>query len=65
MRRRVLEPGAVWRNPPKLVHALEALDDSVVLEVSTPELHDVIRLEDRYERHTTPHRPEDDEQPEG
>jgi mannose-6-phosphate isomerase len=32
------------------VHRMEALDDSVFLEVSTPELDDVIRLEDRYGR---------------
>jgi len=32
------------------VHRMEALEDSVFLEVSTPELDDVIRLEDRYGR---------------
>lgn len=32
------------------VHRMEALEDSVILEVSTPELDDVIRLEDRYGR---------------
>jgi hypothetical protein len=31
-------------------HCIEALEDSVVLEVSTPELDDVIWLEDRYGR---------------
>ncbi len=50
MRRRELAPGAVWRNPPGIVHTIEALEDSVILEVSTPELHDVIRIEDRYGR---------------
>ncbi len=50
MRRRVLEPGAAWRNAPKVVHTIEALEDSVILEVSTPELHDVVRIEDRYGR---------------
>jgi hypothetical protein len=29
---------------------MEALEDAVLLEVSTPELDDVIRLEDRYGR---------------
>jgi hypothetical protein len=29
---------------------MEALEDSVILEVSTPELDDVVRLEDRYGR---------------
>jgi mannose-6-phosphate isomerase len=32
------------------VHRMEAVQDSVFLEVSTPELDDVIRLEDRYGR---------------
>ncbi|HTZ63267.1 MAG TPA: cupin [Solirubrobacteraceae bacterium] len=50
MRRRELAPGAVWRNRPGIVHTMEALEDSVILEVSTPELHDVIRIEDRYGR---------------
>jgi len=57
MRRRALEPGAAWRNPPKVVHTIEALGDSVILEVSTPELHDVVRLADRYGREVeAPHR---------
>ena len=43
-------PGAVWRNKPGLVHTIEALDDAVVVEVSTPELDDVVRLVDRYGR---------------
>ena len=32
------------------VHRMEALEDSVMLEVSSPELDDVVRLEDRYGR---------------
>jgi mannose-6-phosphate isomerase-like protein (cupin superfamily) len=32
------------------VHRMEAIEDSVLLEVSTPELDDVVRLEDRYGR---------------
>jgi mannose-6-phosphate isomerase len=32
------------------VHRVEALEDTVILEVSTPHLDDVIRLEDRYGR---------------
>jgi mannose-6-phosphate isomerase-like protein (cupin superfamily) len=43
-------PGAVWRNEPGVVHTIEAIEDSVVLEVSTPELGDVVRLADRYGR---------------
>jgi len=43
-------PGQVIEIPPDTVHRMEALDDSVILEVSTPELDDVVRLEDRYGR---------------
>ena len=35
---------------PGLIHRMIALEDADVLEVSTPELDDVIRLEDRYGR---------------
>jgi mannose-6-phosphate isomerase len=47
---RVLEPGQSWRNEPGTIHSIEALEDSVVFEVSTPHLDDVIRLRDRYGR---------------
>ena len=43
-------PGFAWRVEPGTVHSLEALEDSVVLEVSTPQLDDVVRLRDRYGR---------------
>jgi mannose-6-phosphate isomerase len=46
----VLETGAVWRNQPGDVHTIEALEDSDVLEVSTPDLDDVVRLTDNYGR---------------
>jgi quercetin dioxygenase-like cupin family protein len=42
--------GHSWRNEPGRVHSIEALEDSVVFEVSTPQLDDVVRLEDRYGR---------------
>jgi hypothetical protein len=32
------------------VHSIKAIEDSVVLAVSTPHLDDVVRLQDRYER---------------
>jgi len=35
---------------PTLVHQIEAVVDSDVLEASTPELDDLVRLEDRYGR---------------
>jgi mannose-6-phosphate isomerase len=46
----VLDTGAVWRNQPGDVHTIEALVDSDVLEVSTPDLDDVVRLTDNYGR---------------
>jgi mannose-6-phosphate isomerase len=45
-----LTSGAVWRNEPGQVHTIEALEDAVVVEVSTPELDDVVRLTDDYGR---------------
>lgn len=36
--------------PATLVHQIEAVVDSDVLEASTPELDDLVRLEDRYGR---------------
>jgi hypothetical protein len=35
---------------PGTVHTIEALEDSDVVEVSTPHLDDVVRLQDRYGR---------------
>lgn len=46
----VLEPGVRWRNTPGIVHTIEAIEDATVLEVSTPQLDDVVRLDDRYGR---------------
>lgn len=43
-------PGHAWRVEPGMVHSIEAIEDSVVLEVSTPHLDDVVRLQDRYGR---------------
>lgn len=47
---RDIEPGQSWRNRPEVVHSIKALEDSVVFEVSTPHLDDVVRLKDRYDR---------------
>ncbi len=45
-----LEQGMTYAIPPGLVHQMEALADCTVIEVSTPHLTDVVRLEDRYGR---------------
>ena len=41
---------------PGTVHRLVAIDDCEVVEVSTPELDDVVRLEDDYRRAAPPQR---------
>ncbi len=43
-------PGQCITIRPGDVHRVEALEDAVLLEVSTPELDDVVRLDDRYGR---------------
>jgi mannose-6-phosphate isomerase len=48
--KRELGPGERVHIEPKTVHRMTALEDSDIFEVSTPELHDVVRLEDRYGR---------------
>jgi mannose-6-phosphate isomerase len=48
-----IHPGHAWRNKPGEIHTIEALEDSDVLEVSTPHLDDVIRLQDAYGREGT------------
>ena len=45
-----MRPGDSMRVTPKTVHRMTAIEDSDVLEVSTPEIDDVVRLEDRYGR---------------
>ncbi len=46
----VVTAGAAFRIKPGMIHRWRALEDSVVLEASTPDLDDVVRLEDRYGR---------------
>jgi mannose-6-phosphate isomerase-like protein (cupin superfamily) len=45
-----MKPGDRIHVTPKTVHRMTAVEDSDVFEVSTPELDDVVRLEDRYGR---------------
>lgn len=47
---RIIEPGDVIENAPGRKHRVEALVDSRLIEVSTPELDDVVRVEDDYGR---------------
>jgi mannose-6-phosphate isomerase-like protein (cupin superfamily) len=45
-----LKPGDCYRISPGTRHRMTAVEDCDILESSTPELDDVIRLEDRYGR---------------
>jgi mannose-6-phosphate isomerase len=47
---RVFKAGETVHIPARLVHQIEAVVDSDVLEASTPELDDLVRLQDRYGR---------------
>jgi len=49
----VLEPHVPFHIYPHLRHRMVALEDSDLVEVSTPEITDVVRLEDRYGREGT------------
>jgi len=47
---REMTPGEAVHVTPKTVHRMTAITDCDIFEVSTPELQDVVRLEDRYGR---------------
>ncbi len=47
---REIGPGDAFRYRPGTVHRITALEDTLVVEVSTPDLDDVVRLADRYGR---------------
>jgi mannose-6-phosphate isomerase len=49
----VVAAGAAFHFPPGTVHRVTAVEDTTIFEVSTPELEDVVRLEDRYGRKGT------------
>ena len=46
----IVGAGACFRFRPGTVHRVRALEDTTILEVSTPHLEDVVRLEDDYGR---------------
>ncbi|MGH3066661.1 MAG: cupin domain-containing protein [Gaiellaceae bacterium] len=48
-----IAPGDAFRFRPRTVHRVTALEDTLVVEVSTTQLDDVVRLEDRYGREGT------------
>ena len=47
---REMRPGDRLHITPGTIHRMTAVEDSDIIEVSTPELDDVVRLEDRYGR---------------
>jgi mannose-6-phosphate isomerase len=49
----VVGPGYAFHYRPGTVHRVTALEDTTILEVSTPQLDDVVRLEDAYGREGT------------
>lgn len=50
VRRWEMAPGDRVHVNPRALHRMTAIDDCDVFEVSTPELDDVVRLDDRYGR---------------
>ena len=46
----VVGAGAAFRMRPGTIHRVTAIEDTTIIEVSTPHLEDVVRLEDNYGR---------------
>src|SRR5947208_3846336 len=46
LKEEVIGPGASFRLRPGTVHRVTAIEDTTILEASTPQLEDVVRLED-------------------
>lgn len=46
----VFHAGDTITIPPKIIHRMEGVEDAVYLEASTPEIEDVVRLVDDYNR---------------
>ena len=49
----VISAGAAFRYRPGTVHRVTAIEDTTILEVSTPHLDDIVRLQDLYGREGT------------
>lgn len=50
LKTKLLKKGDKFDCAPYTIHRISALTDSIIFEVSTPELTDVVRLEDDYGR---------------
>jgi mannose-6-phosphate isomerase len=53
LKEEVIGAGAAFHYRPGTVHRVTAIEDTTILEVSTPHLDDVVRLEDAYGREGT------------
>ncbi|MFL5962556.1 MAG: cupin [Gaiellaceae bacterium] len=53
LKEEVIAAGAAFHYVPGTVHRVTAIEDTTILEVSTPQLDDVVRLEDAYGREGT------------
>jgi mannose-6-phosphate isomerase len=53
LKEEVISAGAASHYTPGTVHRVTAIEDTTILEVSTPQLDDVVRLEDAYGRKGT------------
>jgi mannose-6-phosphate isomerase len=49
----IVAPPAFFHFPPGTVHRVSAIEDTTIIEVSTPHLDDIVRLDDRYGREGT------------
>lgn len=44
--KKILKKGAIWSIPPNTKHRIITIEDVILLEASTPEVDDVIRIKD-------------------
>jgi mannose-6-phosphate isomerase len=49
----ILAAPAFFHFPPGTVHRVSAIEDTTIIEVSTPHLDDIVRLDDKYGREGT------------
>jgi mannose-6-phosphate isomerase len=45
-----IHAGDSFHYPPRTLHRVRAIEDTTIIEVSTPHLQDVVRVQDRYGR---------------
>ena len=53
LKEEVVTAPAFFRFRPGTVHRVSAIEDTTIIEVSTPQLDDIVRLEDNYGRQGT------------